>query len=75
MLLSSVHSTPDGRSVADGFQTLPIGYYPTLSDASLDRILLDESQYTVEWMATTAEYARALDFDALIGSNNHVSMS
>ncbi|KAI9635996.1 uncharacterized protein MKK02DRAFT_44694 [Dioszegia hungarica] len=52
--------------------TLPIGYYPTLSDESLDKILLDESQYTVEWMVTAGEYAKQVDIPSLIGTNNFI---
>ncbi|GFZ50650.1 hypothetical protein JCM24511_08408 [Saitozyma sp. JCM 24511] len=52
--------------------TLPIGYYPALSDESLDRILLDQSQYTVEWMITPKEHAMALDLKSLIAGNNFV---
>jgi aspartyl-tRNA synthetase len=51
---------------------LPIGYYPALSDESLDRILLDQSQYTVEWMITPQEHAKALDLQSLIAGNNFV---
>lgn len=54
-------------------QTLPIGYYPTLSDESLDKILMDKSQYTVEWMVTSGEYAKSLDIPALLSGNHHVS--
>jgi aspartyl-tRNA synthetase len=41
--------------------TLPIGYYPTLSDASLDKVLVDENASTVEWMVTPAAIAEGLD--------------
>lgn len=54
-------------------QTLPIGYYPTLSDDSLDKILLDESQYTVEWMITSGKYAKELDLKAMLATNSFVS--
>ncbi|RXK37660.1 aspartate-tRNA ligase [Tremella mesenterica] len=52
--------------------TLPIGYYPTLSDCDIDRILLDESQYTVEWMITPAQQAEALDIASLVGANSFI---
>lgn len=54
-------------------QTLPIGYYPTLTDESLDKVLLDQSQYTVEWMVTPAAQAKALDERALLAGNHYVS--
>lgn len=44
--------------------TLPIGYYPTLSDASLDKVLVDENASTVEWMVTPAAIAEGLDVNA-----------
>lgn len=43
-----------------------------MSDESLDRILLDQSQYTVEWMITPKEQAKALDVKSLIAGNNFV---
>jgi aspartyl-tRNA synthetase len=53
--------------------TLPIGYYPTLSDASLDKVLMDENQSTVEWMVTPAKLADGVDVKALAGENQFVS--
>jgi aspartyl-tRNA synthetase len=53
--------------------TLPIGYYPTLSDASLDKILMDENQSTVEWMVTPAQFANAMDVKTLAGDSQFVS--
>lgn len=53
-------------------QTLPIGYYPTLSDNSLDKILLDQNPYTVEWMVTPAAQAAGLDIPSIAGSNSFV---
>ncbi|ORX33558.1 putative mitochondrial aspartyl-tRNA synthetase [Kockovaella imperatae] len=50
--------------------TLPLGYYPDLSDADLDKVLLDQSQYTVEWMITRSEHAKYLNMDDL--RNDHV---
>lgn len=41
--------------------TLPIGYYPTFDDASLDKILLDQRPSTVEWMITPAKWAKDID--------------
>ncbi|WWD22322.1 aspartate-tRNA ligase [Kwoniella shandongensis] len=49
--------------------TLPIGYYPTLSDADLDKILLDQSPSTVEFMITPAEQAKGLDIASFAGNN------
>lgn len=60
------------RATTDS-QTLPIGYYPTLTDESLDKVLLDQSQYTVEWMVTPAAQAKVLDERALLVGNHYVS--
>ena len=54
-------------------QTLPIGYYPALSDADIDKVLMDQSIYTVEWMITRAEDVKQLDLDSLTLGNNYVS--
>ena len=59
--------------VADRSQTLPIGYYPTLSDESLDKILVHKSQYTVEWMSIPAAQAKSLNAEALLQGNHYVS--
>ncbi|KGB77211.3 hypothetical protein CNBG_3049 [Cryptococcus deuterogattii R265] len=52
--------------------TLPIGYYPTLSDSSLDKVLLDQSPYTVEWMVTPAAQAAGLDISSIAASSSFV---
>lgn len=49
-------------------QTLPIGYYPTLSDESLDKILLDQNPSHVEFMITPAALAKNLDIGAIAES-------
>ena len=43
-----------------------------MSDADLDAILLDKSEYTVEWMITPSEQASSLDASALLGNNAFV---
>ena len=53
--------------------TLSIGYYPTLSDESLDKILLDQSPSTVEWMVTPKKWADAIDVPKFAGENQMVS--
>lgn len=45
--------------------TLPIGYYPALSDADLDRILVDNNPDTVEFMITPADHASLIDIKHL----------
>lgn len=52
--------------------TLPIGYYPTLSDDSLDKVLLDQNPYTVEWMVTPAAQAAGLDIPSIAGNNSFI---
>ncbi|WVQ64507.1 uncharacterized protein L199_002674 [Kwoniella botswanensis] len=52
--------------------TLPIGYYPTLSDASLDKILLDQSPSTVEFMIVPAHQAEGLDIPSLAKSSQFI---
>ncbi|WVW81529.1 hypothetical protein I302_103524 [Kwoniella bestiolae CBS 10118] len=52
--------------------TLPIGYYPTLSDASLDKILLDQSPSTVEFMIVPAHQAEGLDIPSLARSSQSI---
>lgn len=54
--------------------TLPIGYYPTLSDESLDKILLDQLPSTVEWMVTPKKWADAIDVPKFAGENQSVSV-
>ena len=62
-------------------ETLPIGYYPAMSDADLDKILVDESAYTVEWMITPAAHADSIDpgvmtlGNAFVRHSNGVSLS
>ncbi len=53
-------------------QTLPIGYYPTLSDDDLDRILLDQSISTVEYMITPAAQAKGLNPGPMVVNNSFV---
>lgn len=55
--------------------TLPIGYYPTMSDESLDKILMDESPSTVEWMVTPKAWADAVDVAKIGLENPYVSAS
>lgn len=55
-------------------QTLPIGYYPALSDDDLDTILGDEREYTVEWMITPAANVGGLDPATLLHNNPLVSL-
>ncbi|KAK8845377.1 hypothetical protein IAR55_006090 [Kwoniella newhampshirensis] len=52
--------------------TLPIGYYPSLSDNDLDKILLDQSPYTVEFMITPAAQAKGLDIASFAGNNSFI---
>lgn len=52
--------------------TLPIGYYPTLTDESLDKVLMDQNASTVEWMVTPASIAQGIDVNALAGSSQFV---
>ncbi|ORY31921.1 hypothetical protein BCR39DRAFT_524611 [Naematelia encephala] len=52
--------------------TLPIGYFPTLTEDTLDRILLDERLYTVEWMVTPAHLAKHIDPRQLLANNHFV---
>ncbi|WWC57851.1 aspartate-tRNA ligase [Kwoniella dejecticola CBS 10117] len=52
--------------------TLPIGYYPTLSDASLDKVLLDQSPSTVEFMIVPARQAEGLDIPSLARSSQSI---
>ncbi|WOO80187.1 Aspartate--tRNA ligase [Vanrija pseudolonga] len=52
--------------------TLPIGYYPTLSDESLDKILVDERPSTVEWMITPAAIASGLDIPSFAETSQRI---
>jgi aspartyl-tRNA synthetase len=54
-------------------QTLPIGYYPTLADESLDKILLDQNPSHVEFMITPANLAKDLDIGSIAESSQVVS--
>ena len=59
---------PDGK-------TLPIGYYPTLADESLDKILLDQNPSHVEFMITPANLAKDLDIGSIAESSQVVGRS
>jgi len=59
---------PDGK-------TLPVGYYPTLADESLDKILLDQNPSHVEFMITPANLAKDLDIGSIAESSQVVSRS
>ncbi|KAK4683653.1 aspartyl-tRNA synthetase, partial [Tremellales sp. Uapishka_1] len=52
--------------------TLPLGYYPALSDSDLDTILLDESPSTVEFLVTPASQATAINPAELLSGNSSV---
>ncbi|WRT63567.1 aspartate-tRNA ligase [Kwoniella shivajii] len=52
--------------------TLPIGYYPTLSDASLDKVLLDQSPSTIEYLISPAAQAQALNIRSLAQSSQFI---
>jgi len=56
-------------------QTLPIGYYPTLADESLDKILLDQNPSHVEFMITPAHLAKNLDIGSIAESSQVASLS
>lgn len=56
-------------------KTLPIGYYPTLADEDLDKILLDQSPSQVEFMITPAHQAKDLDIGSLAESSQFVGPS
>lgn len=56
-------------------QTLPIGYYPDLSDDDIDKILVDERPSTVEWMVTPAEWAKHLNVPDIREAFKDVSAS
>ncbi|KAJ9107139.1 hypothetical protein QFC19_002799 [Naganishia cerealis] len=45
--------------------TLPIAYYPTLSDEDLDKLLADDKPDTVEYLVTSARDAKSLDLKSL----------
>ncbi|OCF33078.1 aspartate-tRNA ligase [Kwoniella heveanensis BCC8398] len=53
--------------------TLPIGYYPSLSDGALDKILLDQSPSHVEFMITPADHAAGLDIPTIAKNSQYVS--
>lgn len=55
-------------------QTLPIGYYPTLADEDLDKILLDQSPSQVEFMITPAKFAKDLDIGSFAESSQFVRL-
>ncbi|WVF66383.1 aspartate-tRNA ligase [Kwoniella sp. CBS 6097] len=52
--------------------TLPIGYYPSLSDAALDKILLDQSPSHVEFMITPAAQAAGLDIPSIAKNSQFI---
>ncbi|WVR03383.1 aspartate-tRNA ligase [Kwoniella sp. DSM 27419] len=52
--------------------TLPIGYYASLSDAALDKVLLDQSPSHVEFMVTPAAQAAGLDIAQLASSSQFI---
>jgi len=54
-------------------QTLPISYYPPLSDASIDKLLADEKPDTVEFMITSKQDAVSVQFDKLAEEMQDVS--
>jgi aspartyl-tRNA synthetase len=56
-------------------QTLPIGYYPTLADESLDKILLDQNPSHVEFMITPAHLAKNLDIGSIAESSQVVRLA
>ncbi|GHJ89423.1 hypothetical protein NliqN6_5825 [Naganishia liquefaciens] len=45
--------------------TLPIAYYPALSDEDLDKLLADDKPDTVEFLVTSAKDAKSLDLKTL----------
>jgi aspartyl-tRNA synthetase len=53
--------------------TLPVGYYPTMSDEALDKILMDQSPSTVEWMVTPKAWADSVDVKKHGAENPYVS--
>ncbi|GMK58926.1 hypothetical protein CspeluHIS016_0603680 [Cutaneotrichosporon spelunceum] len=52
--------------------TLPVGYYPTMSDEALDKILMDQSPSTVEWMITPKAWAESVDVSKVGNENPYV---
>jgi aspartyl-tRNA synthetase len=54
-------------------QTLPISYYPPLSDASIDKLLADEKPDTVEFMITPKQDVASVHFDKLAEEMQDVS--
>ncbi|KAJ9091071.1 hypothetical protein QFC20_007746 [Naganishia adeliensis] len=45
--------------------TLPIAYYPALSDEDLDKLLADDKPDTIEFLVTSARDAKSLDLESL----------
>ncbi|KAI5450214.1 aspartate--tRNA ligase msd1 [Naganishia albida] len=45
--------------------TLPIAYYPALSDEDLDKLLADDKPDTIEFLVTSAKEAKSLDLKSL----------
>ncbi|KAL7418924.1 aspartate--tRNA ligase msd1 [Cryptotrichosporon argae] len=52
--------------------TLPIGYYPALTDDAIDKVLMDQSPSTVEFMVTPAALAAGLDVGAMASANQFI---
>jgi hypothetical protein len=46
-------------------QTLPIAYYPALSDEDLDKLLADDKPDTVEFLITSARDVKSLNVNSL----------
>ena len=56
-------------------QTLPIAYYPTLSDADIDKLLADEKPDTVEFMITPKRDVGSVQMDKLAEEMHDVSLA
>lgn len=56
-------------------QTLPIAYYPALSDADIDKLLADDKPDTVEFMITPKRDVAALQVDKLAEEMQDVGRS
>jgi aspartyl-tRNA synthetase len=54
---------------------LPISYYPTLSDADIDKLLVDDKPDTVEFMITPKQDVASLQMDKLVEEMQDVSWS
>jgi len=60
-------------TVPTHLQTLPISYYPPLSDASIDKLLADEKPDTVEFMITPKQDVQSIQVDKLAEEMQDVS--